>query len=493
MTKPLTMQPDGQVIGRTEIIGADSPTVDAFSRLRVSAPFGVYDNKNLDSRNRNQWEELMSGVKIGYNTLVLTFTIGEEVRSNGILVPLGIITADTGSVLTLDIDHNDFAIGDTLTGQTSGATAVVTSTDTGTDIQHDYNKAAVELTVGTAATDYAIRSTHRYSAYVPGKSQLIIQTFLFKEAKVNVRKRAGFFDNLNGIFLEQNELTDVAIAIRSNTSGSPVENRVVQPDWDDPMDGTGASKIVLDLTKAQILIIDFQWLGIGRVRIGFDVGGNIVYAHEFNHANLQTDVYMRTPTLPVRYEIANTGVTASSSSMLEICSSVASEGGYSLPGLEFSISNEITPREVSTVKEPVIAIRLKNEFPNGKPNRRVARFLASAFMVATNDMHYEILHVHEPIDIVATWTDVGGGSSIEYSTDMSAFTGRPTHQIVEEFGPTTQAGKSNARAIRGDFIDAHGFISQSINSDNSEMFVVRGQSFTGNSLISSSLSWIEFL
>jgi hypothetical protein len=489
----LRREEDGQIIGKTDVFMGDGPSIDAFSRLRVSEPYGVFDNKNIDSRNRNQWEELMSGVKIGYNTLVLTFTIGEEVRSNGTLVPLGIITADTGAILTLDADHNDFAIGDTLTGQTSGATAIVTSTNTGTDIQHNYNKAAVDLTIGTAATDYAIRTTHKYSAYVPGKSQLILQTFLFKEAKANVRKRAGFFDTLNGIFLEQNGLTDVALTIRSNTSGSPIENRVVQSDWDDPMDGTGTSKVTLDLSKTQILLIDFQWLGIGRVRIGFDVGGSIIYVHEFNHANLQTDVYMRTPTLPIRYEIANTGVTASSSSMLEICSSVSSEGGYSLPGLEFSISNEITPREVSTVKEPVIAIRLKNEFPVGKPNRRIARFLASAFMVATNDMHYEILHVHEPIDIVATWNDVGGGSAMEYSTDMSAFTGRPTHQIVEEFGPTTQAGKSNARAIRGDFIDAHGFISQSINSDNSQIFIVRGQSFTGNSLISSSLSWVEFL
>jgi hypothetical protein len=142
---PLTRQINGQIIGRTEIIGADSPSTDAFSRLRVSAPFGIFDNKNIDSRNRNQWEELLSGVKIGYDTLTLTFQVGEEVRSNGVLIPIGTITADTGSVLTLDCDHNDFAIGDVLTGQTSGATASVTSTNTGSDIQHNYDKAAVDF------------------------------------------------------------------------------------------------------------------------------------------------------------------------------------------------------------------------------------------------------------------------------------------------------------------------------------------------------------
>jgi hypothetical protein len=313
------------------------------------------------------------------------------------------------------------------------------------------------------------------------------------DAKENVRRRAGLFDSLNGIFLEQNSTTDVAVVIRSNTSGSPVENRVTQENWDiDKLDGT-ESAITLDLSKAQILVIDFQWLGIGRVRIGFDIGGAVIYVHEFNHSNISEDVYMRTPTLPLRFEIENTGITASPSTMREICSSVSSEGGYSLPGLEFSTSNEIAPRTVTTTKTPVIAIRLKSEFPSGEPNRRICRFLSTAFMVATNDVHLEILHVHEPIDITATWSDVGGGSALEFSTDISAFTGRPTHQIIEEFGPTTQAGKSNARAITAEFINLHGFISQSINSDNSEMFIVRAQSFTGTADVSASLTWLEFI
>jgi hypothetical protein len=473
----------------------DSPSLDGFSRIRTSNPFGIFDNKNIDSRNRNQWEEKMSGVKIGYDTLVGgPFTIGEEVRSDGDLVPLGIITADTGSVLTLDCNHNDFEIGDGLTGQTSGATANVTSTNTGTNIQHNYNKAAVDLTVGTAATDFAIRQTHRYHAYVPGKSQLAFETFKFGPAKENVRKRAGLFDDFNGMYIEQNGTTDVAIVIRSNVSGSPVNNRAVQTDWTiDKMNGSGPSGLTLDFTNGQIFPFDFQWLGMGRVRAYLDIGGILIPVHEFNHSNLQEDVYMRTPTLPIRYEIANLAATASSTTMQEYCSSISSEGGYTLPGLEFSVSTEITPRTVTTTKEPIIAIRLKNEFPAGKPNRRIARFLSSSFMVAINDAHLEVLHVHEPIDIVATWNDVGGGSALEYSTDISSFVGRPTHEIIEEYGPTTQAGKSNARAISADFINLHGFISQSLDSDGSEMFLLSAQSFTGNADISGSLTWLEYV
>jgi hypothetical protein len=257
------------------------------------------------------------------------------------------------------------------------------------------------------------------------------------------------------------------------------------------MDGTGISGVTLDLSKAQIFLIDFQWLGIGRVRIGFDIDGAVIYVHEYKHANRETDVYMRTPSLPLRFEIGNTDITASSTTMQEICSSISSEGGFELPGLESAVSTEIIPRTVSTTKEPVLAIRLKNEFPAGKPNRRVVKFLEMSFMVATNDAHIELLHVHAPIDITATWQELENG--IEFSTDISAFTGRPSHEIVQDFGPTTQAGKSNARAITGEFISLHGSISQSIDSDNSQMFVIVAQSFTGNSDISAALSVLEIL
>ena len=483
---------DGQIIGKTDIFIADSANADAFGRLRVSSPFGIFDNKNIDSKNSNQWEEKLVGVEIGYDTLTLTFQIGEEVRSDGELIPLGTITADTGSVLTIDCNHNTFAIGDGLTGQTSGATANVTSTNTGSDIQHDYDNAGVDLTVNTGATDIAIRQTHRYYAYVPGKSQLVVETFLFDTGKVNVRKRVGLFDDLNGIYLEQNGTTDVALSIRSNVTGSVIENRVAQEDWNlDKMDGTGASQITLDLTKTQILLIDFQWLGVGRVRIGFDIGGKIIHVHEYTHANILDVVYMRTSTLPVRYEIANLAGTASSSTMRELCSSIASEGGYLLPGFERSITNEITPREVSTTLEPVIAVRLKDEFPTGKPNRRSIRFLGLSFMVATNNALIKVQHVHSPLDITATWTDFGGDSGMEFSTDISAFTGRPTHELINVFAPTAQAGKANARDASGELINKHGFISQSIDSDNSEMFIISARSFTGNSLISASMNLLE--
>jgi len=98
------------------------------------------------------------------------------------------------------------------------------------------------------------------------------------------------------------------------------------------MDGTGASGVTLDPTKSQIVAIDFEWLGVGRVRIGFVVDGAFIYVHEFLHANRTAGVYMSTPNLPLRYEISNNG-TGVASSLEHICSSVMSEGGIENLGI----------------------------------------------------------------------------------------------------------------------------------------------------------------
>ena len=109
-----------------------------------------------------------------------------------------------------------------------------------------------------------------------------------------------------------------------------INNLIVSWNYD-KVDGSGASGMVLDPTKCQIFEIDFQWLGVGRVRFSVFNEDEIVVLHEDFHANVEAVPYMKTPTLPVRYEIRNTAESASSSSIKEICSSVMSEGGYGLP------------------------------------------------------------------------------------------------------------------------------------------------------------------
>lgn len=184
------------------------------------------------------------------------------------------------------------------------------------------------LGIGTTAGCSLIRESKRVFSYQPGKSLQVLQTFVLNPSKTNLTQRVGYASSENGIMLE---LADNNISIIKNTSISGVTTtiRVYQESWNvDKLDGTGPSGYDLDLTKAQILFSEYEWLGVGSVRVGFAIDGKFIIAHQFNHANNIDSVYMTTATLPLRYEIFNTGITTSSSTMKQICASVQSNGGY---------------------------------------------------------------------------------------------------------------------------------------------------------------------
>ena len=93
------------------------------------------------------------------------------------------------------------------------------------------------------------------------------------------------------------------------TSGAVVitkrsQQRVVQSSWNiDKCDGTGPSGYNVDLTKMQMLYIDYSWYGAGAIRFGFkNQRGEIIYAHRIPNANIRTEAYMRSGNLPSRYE-----------------------------------------------------------------------------------------------------------------------------------------------------------------------------------------------
>jgi hypothetical protein len=224
------------------------------------------------------------------------------------------------------------------------------------------NESAVSLSVTTASGDKIIRQTKRYFPYQPGKSLFVISTFIMSAAKTGLRQRVGYFDVNNGVFLQRND-AELAFVIRTYTSGSPSDTRkVAQSSWNgDKLDGSGASGITLDTTKAQIMFMDFEWLGAGSVSCGFVIDGEYITAHTFDNANEITAVYMQTATLPIRLEIENTATTASSSSMKQICSSVMSEGGYEQMSIEQVARRTTTLTGISSTFVPLVSIRLASD------------------------------------------------------------------------------------------------------------------------------------
>jgi hypothetical protein len=281
----------------------------------------------------------------------------------------------------------------------------------------------VNLNVDTTANSEVIRETTKVFSYQPGKSLLIFTTFVFAPAQTNLRQRVGYYGANNGMYLEQTNST-VNFVERSSVTGSMTEIRVAQADWNvDKMDGNGPSAKVLDLTKAQILWMDVEWLGLGTVRIGFVIDGEFVLCHKFNHANKVTTTYITTASLPLRYEIKTTGVVANHSNMKQICSSVISEGGYELNGLQQSVQLPInSPKSLTTAGTfyPIISLRLKSS-----PNRldAIAILTALSILGITNNAYYNWQVRATATTSGGTWVSAGDNSAMEYSIDGTGITG----------------------------------------------------------------------
>lgn len=304
-----------------------------------------------------------------------------------------------------------------------------TSTSGTANTQYQANESSVNMNIGTASGDKVYRETKRVFHYQPGKSLLVMNTFVMTEQKTNVRQRVGYFSSQNGVFLE-NDGTGNYFVIRTYTSGSVVETRVAQSSWNmDKFDGTGYSSQSsngehtegLDITKTNILWFDIEWLGVGDIRCGFVVDGRMVVAHVFHNDNLNTLPYMTTAILPIRYEIENTGTSASASTMKQICSTVISEGGYELRGRQKSISVPLaSPKDIPTAGTfvPIISIRLKDAFQDS-----VVLPSGLSLFGVTNNTNYRWKVVTGGTLTGASWVSFGADSSVEYDFTATAITG----------------------------------------------------------------------
>ena len=301
-----------------------------------------------------------------------------------------------------------------------------TSTASGGAAVFDANEGLVDLNVTTTSGSKVYRETTKVFSYQPGKSLLVMDSFVLEPAKANLRQRVGYFGDANGMYLELDGAggTVLSFVERSSVSGAVAETRVTQANWNtDPMNGLGPSGITLNISKAQILWMDIEWLGLGTVRMGFVIDGKFIICHQFHHANLIISTYIATASLPLRYEIENTGATASSSVLKQICSTVLSEGGYELRGLQQGIGTPIaTPYNLTLASTyyPLVSLRLK-----ASPNRldAIAILTALSIMGITNNANYNWRIVASGTTTGGTWTNAGVDSAVEYNITGTSFTG----------------------------------------------------------------------
>jgi hypothetical protein len=340
------------------------------------------------------------------------------------------------------------------------------------------NEAAARLTTNNNPTCRVVHQSKFYHHYMPGKSQTILSSFNFYNYTANVVKRTGYFDDNNGIYLEQDSDGVLYFVLRSYVTGAPLERKIPQSQWNgDRCDGTGESKFSIDITKTQLLYVDFQWLGVGRVRCGFVHQDEYVYAHTFYNSNNLANVYMSTPNLPVRCEIKNVGVT-NGAYFDQICSTVVSEGGYVEAGQDWAASTPSLISVASGITKPIIAIRLTNLFRQ-YDNRMIVRIGNLKVFSDGDSIKWRLVKLPGNTFINANtlaWTNVNTNSGVEFNSDITAFT--DGEEIDNGFvGASTQGSQKAAGSPPSNLPSEakKNYIVQNFNSTNSEIFLVEAK------------------
>jgi hypothetical protein len=296
------------------------------------------------------------------------------------------------------------------------------SGNTGTGVLPSFSTSSrmVQLS-GTAGTGVSYHQSYQYNPYQPGKSQFIAITGLLGTGVAGWTQDFGYFDSLNGVIYRQNGVTNLQVGIRTSTSGGVVETWINQADWNiDGMDinlnsTRNPSGLTLDPTKTFILIIDLQFLGMGRVRVGFDIDGVVYYVHEFLNANVLTVPYMQSASLPIAAVLTGT-TTAAPANCYFKCATVQSEGG-ALGTFGYQFSTPSASVTAASTRTHLMTIRPKTLF-NTMPNRSMFSFdMLNITVTGTASVYWELC-IGVNLTGATVWNSINSThSAFEYNTN----------------------------------------------------------------------------
>ena len=357
-------------------------------------------------------------------------------------------------------------------------TELLTKTSgTNSNITFDVLKAKAVLQVGTGANDFTIHQSRMYHHYMPGKSQVTLQSFNFTGARQGTNKRVGLFDDKNGIFFMQSGDGSLHVGLRSSVSGYTYDETYSQNNWNtDPCNGNGFSQFNLDPRKTQLFWSDYEWLGVGRVRVGFVHEGAFITAHQFYNSNLKDSVYLSNPNLPIRCEVRNYSGNSlmGTTTMDQICATVFSEGGYVEAGVDFAARVTGYRNIAAQATLPVISIRLKTGY-YGQPNRSVVRLGSTEFYSATQACSYEVWRMPSGASLIGgSWVSTDDSSVVEYNITATGYSLSGATLLDVGFLPAGGVGVGNTSSSAASIASAstakRSYLSQNIDSTDSNIF-----------------------
>lgn len=310
--------------------------------------------------------------------------------------------------------------------------------ETGASVTHDStNRMALMTFSSTPTGGKAYMQSYEYFRYRAGHSQLCYITFLMGAGVTNVVKFAGYSDGSNGIEFQLSGSTKQFVLYSDTTLG---DQTIAQTNWNiDKLDGTGKSGITLDLTKVQILVIDFQALYAGRVRVGFDIGGVAVWVHQFNHANSAAYPYMQSANLPIRAGMTSTGTV--SATMNFICATVQTENGEATSE-GFHFSQDATVSASNTGLTHLVSIQPKTTFNSITNRTKIIIESVDIIVTGSHPVHYSIC-LGDVLTGTTTFNDVNTTYSAAQYNTAGTTSGTPSIVLYQGHIPASNTSRGS--------------------------------------------------
>jgi len=356
-----------------------------------------------------------------------------------------------------------------------------------------------------------INQSRKYCTYQPGKSLLIMASGIMDAKTIlkyggtgttgttgitgnspGMKSRIGYFDQYNGLYFEYDSAHGCNVGLKTTNPDKTTDITLINQDnWNiDKMKGNGPSGLTLDFTKAQLFVIDLEWLGVGRVRFGFYAYGRIQYCHQILNVNqISVGPYTYNINLPLRYELqGSTGTTGSTGAMIQICSTVISEGGYNPTGKPFSISSFI--EDVGGTDKVILMLKGGNTGGNFYHQS----IIPSGLNILTNSNNDIFLYKLTLYFAGATgangWADVNNLSVCQYSTTPAVINAGPAGSIVVDQG-YFQGRLTSSFSNLSDIFTSILQINSDINNV-SDILVLTAKKITGTpATVFATLNWQE--
>ncbi|HCW06302.1 MAG TPA: hypothetical protein DGG95_02935 [Cytophagales bacterium] len=354
----------------------------------------------------------------------------------------------------------------------------------GGTVTHNANLSSMILSTAATLNSRGVIQSLKPLKYRPGKSTRVLMSGSLRSAATGVKKYFGQFNENNGPYFLLDGST-LKVGIRSKVSGTVVDTQVAQNSWNiDKLDGTGESGITLDITKQQVFLIEYQWLGSGTIKYGFFINEKTYYVHQIHNSNILTVPYSQTATLPIRAEIIASG-SATASDMHFTCVSVQSEDGNSVVlGHRETISTGVALKTFnSTTASPILALR-KQSGSLGVP---VGIDSYSTFCSTTDDVLFEV-HINPSTLSGVSWVNSGQHLQFDVSATAMTFTAPPIYSFIVRGAATTPS------VLKFQNLNEYPeIILGSDLADNSEVFVIAARSFTGSANVAAVINIIVYV